>query len=277
MNPAEVQRPEVINYDCYRQLMQDSYNFKKSVRDSFSYRQFSQTVGVKSPNYMQMVIGGKRNLSNALSHSVARALGLSGIEEEFFVSLVRLDNAVDQNERIEAQKQLLILSKRLCSTELAETQSAIIEKWYHLLVRELVALEGFKPEASWIVERLKGLITVEQAEESLNLLLQSGFVGIKNGKWQQTEPVLSTGNSYNELLINRHHASTLANWSKMLEVIDSEERELGLINIPIRRETIPQLKEKMRSFQEEIIGWLKDEQDPEELVQLGVYLFKVTE
>lgn len=53
-------------------------------------------------------------------------------------------------------------------------------------------------------------------------------------------------------------------------------QELGLINIPINSNKIPELKQKMRQFQDEIIGWLQSEDKPNCVVQLGSYLMPIT-
>ena len=47
---------------------------------------------------------------------------------------------------------------------------------------------------------------------------------------------------------------------------------MNYLNIPINKAKIPEFKKRIQSFQDEMIGWLQDEEDPDGLVQLGIYM-----
>ncbi len=69
-----------------------------------------------------------------------------------------------------------------------------------------------------------------------------------------------------------HHAETLKIWSKSLKLLKDPSLELGLLHIPITSERIPELKKRIRNFQDEIIGWLSDESSADTIVQVVTYL-----
>src|SRR5437868_3603521 len=98
-----VAAPQILSYRNYRQFISDSYHFKKSLRAGFSFRRFSQMVGIRSPNYLQLVIQGKRNLSSEMAERVAKTLSLLGQEKRYFVALVALENAKGEESREQAQ------------------------------------------------------------------------------------------------------------------------------------------------------------------------------
>ena len=52
--------------------------------------------------------------------------------------------------------------------------------------------------------------------------------------------------------------------------------ERGLLNIPISGTRLEALRERIRAFQDELIGWLQDEREPDRVVQLGLYLIDPT-
>ncbi len=269
---------ELISYTSYRKYLADYYAEKKSLRSGFSYRSFAQRCGIKSPNYLQLVIQGQRNLSLEMAAQVGKAMQLTADERRLFCSLVKKDHAQDEITREQAHREWLVALKRLVTKVIPQEQVEILSSWYFLLVRELVFLPDFEPTGLWVSQRLQALITPSQAEDALLRLQRAGFLKQdESGRWRASDPVIDTGpEGFNELKVLKFHQDTLKVWSQNLNRLNSKEREMGLINIPIAKKKIPWLKEKMRQFQEEIIGSLQEETNPEEIIQLGVYLLPVT-
>lgn len=267
--------PELRRYASYREYIRDFYAYKKSQRSGFSYRLFAKRAGMKSPNYLQLVILGKRNLSLEGAARVAKAMVLKSSEAEYFQALAGRDLATSHEERLGAERQLLVAMKKLVSKAIPNVQVAVLSTWYHLVVRELVFLPDFEADGEWISQKLRGLISPEQAEESLKLLVDGGFLELRKGKYVACDPVIDTGDSLGSARILKTHIETLGAWRKILLDLREDERELGLINIPIAAAKIPEFKQRMRAFQDEIIGWLQDESAPDQVVQLGMYLIPV--
>lgn len=268
--------PEIENYTCYRQYLKDFYSYKKSNKNQFSYRQFAKQADIKSPNFLQLVMQNKRNLSLDKAQSVAKAMKLSSVESRYFIALVQRENAENDDQKTKALRELMISVKSLCEKKMPLAQKDLLRRWYSLVVRELVVLKDFNEEPNWISQKMRGYIDSEQAEEIILDLMRSGFIKKVNGKWIQSDPVLTTGEAFDEERILFHHQETLKVWSKYLMDYSSDDRELGLLNIPIESDKIPELQRRIRDFQSEIIGWLKDEKEPTRVVQLGIYLVPIT-
>jgi uncharacterized protein (TIGR02147 family) len=272
----DLPRPDILRYKDYRQFLGDYYNYKKALRSGFSFRRFSQMVGISSPNYLQLVIRKKRNLSDELAEQVARALGLEGAERRYFTALVCVENAKTEEAQQQAQSELYRSVRDLVSREIPKAKLSVLTEWYHLLVRELVVLPDFQPTGEWISKKMRGFISESDAEKSLAYLLKSGFLKNENSEWKQSDPVLNTGNALDEVIGLKYHSNTLSAWSENLKNTMKSQRELGVLNIPIEAAKIPELKQRIQRFQNEIVGWLQDEKNPEQLVQLGIYLIPVT-
>ncbi|MGE0528507.1 MAG: TIGR02147 family protein [Bdellovibrionales bacterium] len=268
--------PQILLYKDYRNFLSDYYQFKKALRAGFSFRRFAQMAGIASPNYLQLVMQGKRNLSPDMAARVAKALGLTAPERQFFVALVGIDRAKSEEARIRAQTELLRSVKSLIAKEIPKAQVCVLTEWYHLIVRELVVLADFKASGDWISEKMRGWITPVEAERSLLFLQKAGFLKSDGGQWIQSDPVIDTGNAFDEAVGMRFYEGTLSAWSKMLPHTDKNLRELCVLNIPMTAEKIPELKKRLRDFQDELIGWLQDEKDPERVVQLGFFLVPTT-
>ncbi|KYG62471.1 hypothetical protein AZI86_16700 [Bdellovibrio bacteriovorus] len=265
--------PEISRYTSYRDFLRDFFEYKKSLRSGFSYRQFSGLVGLKSPNYLQLVIQGKRNMTEETGQKVAKALKLSKEEGLHLEALIRLDNATSGEEKIKAQKNIHASLKKMLSRYVEKDAQDILGKWYHLLVREMVNLKDFEASGEYISERLQGIITAEEAEKSFTFLLKAGYLELKKGKYIQADPILDTGiDIFNHSFMQDYHGQTLKAWSQNIEKLGYEHQELGVLNIPINKTKLPELQEKIRQFQDEIIGWCQGHTDCDDLVQLGTYL-----
>jgi len=269
-------RPQIIHYNDYRKYLRDYYLFKKSLGTGFSFRQFSRLAGISSPNYLQLVMNGKRNLSVRLAEKIADVLLLSTSETDYFITLVELSISDEEKQENIRNKQSATL-KKLVSKHVPQNKIRILNEWHHLVIREMTSLQDFNPSGLWISKKLRGLITAEQAEESLSIMISAGFLKVENNCFLQTEPSLDFGENFGETCILNIHKAMLAQWRMILEKTDPEQRELGLLNIPIAKNKIPELKKKIQDFQDEIINWLQYENNPQELVQLGTYLIPLSD
>ncbi len=261
-------------YTDYRAYLRDWYESRKSLRPGFSYRRFSALLGLKSPNFMQLVISGQRGISRDVAEKLCRVMQLKGPERTYFLSLVEFDQAENcAEDRERAEKALLVARRKLVTSHVEEVKEIVVSEWYHMLVRELVFLKTFEPTGQFVARALNGLIGEEEAARSLNLLREAGFLVQENGRWVAKDVAVDTGDFvFARALIEKSHRETLKAWAENLARLNPREQELGLLHIPINSAKIPELRERIRKFQDEMIGWLCEETEADRVVQLGTYL-----
>jgi len=100
-------------YDNYREYLLDFYNHQKYVVPGYSYQMFSKKAGLHSPNYLKLIIDGKRNLTTTNIQSFALSLNLQGTEVDFFEALVLQNQAEKKIEKDYYTKRVRILKKDL--------------------------------------------------------------------------------------------------------------------------------------------------------------------
>lgn len=266
--------PLLRRYMSYRSYLRDWYAHKKSTRSSFSFRRFSSLLGLKSPNFMQLVLSGQRNVSSELAVKLCEILKLKGAERSYFLSLVDFEQARSEEEARRAEKLLFSARKKLVTSHIDRVREKVVSDWYHMIVRELVFLPNFEATGEFVARALNHLITVEEGEESLKLLLSTGFLTRdENGKYRAQDVSVDTGDYvFTRAAMEKHHGGTLVAWGKNLARLDPKNQELGLLHIPIDSQKIPELRDRIRRFQDELIGWLCDEPNPDRIVQLGTYM-----
>ena len=263
----------LVSYSDYRLYLRGVFDAKKRVNARFSFRRFAEIVGFKSPNYLQMILDGRRNLSVETAGQISSKLKFSAPQRDYFLALVQIEQAKSDQDKAEGERNRLLALKRIVSKEIPAAQKEVLSRWYHLLVRELFLLPRHKPEAGWISEMLAGLISREEAAASIEMLCRSGFLVADGASYRVAEPVLQTDeNQLQAVFMRQHHAELLQAWAKNLDKLAPGEQELGVLNIPINSAKIPELRRRIRQFQDEIVGFVQSEDEADRVVQLGTYL-----
>lgn len=248
--------------------------FKKSKRAGFSMRRLCTLLDLKSPNYMKLILDGKRGLTIDLGLKLAKNMGLAKRESDYFISLIEAESSTSDHEFELNQRKVLRGRRHLKTEAVSQDKHELVASWFHLLVRELAFLKDFEFSASYVVRKLSGRISLAQAQRSLDLLLRYELIAQdSNGRWSSTDKILDTGDdTFARSAMIGHHAATLKTWAENLARLNPDEQELGLLHVPISTEKIPELRRRIRQFQDELIGWLMTETDPDRVIQVGTYL-----
>jgi uncharacterized protein (TIGR02147 family) len=271
-------KPSVRRFTSYRKFLKAYYDFKKRTKPGFSFRKFAEDSDIKSPNFLQLVMQGKRNMSEEMSAQVCRAMRLVGAERSYFMAMVKRENARNSFQVAEANRGLLRAVHKLDSGSVTTAQSRYVGTWHHAVIKEMVALPDFQPNGEWISASLRGLVTPKQAEESLALLCEAGFLARDaKGNYITQEAVIDTGDGFDFARVLKNHMQTLSVWQELLPSLSKEERDLGLLVFALNKSKIPEFKEKLRQFQDEIVEWIAtSELPPDSVMQLGTYLMPLT-
>jgi hypothetical protein len=111
MPQADPTAIQVYEYLDYRAFLRDYYLHAKAVRH-LSYRGFSVRAGLSSPNYLKLVIDGKRNWTQSMARRFAKAISLDRDATDYFSELVTFNQATSSLEREASYGRALGIPKR---------------------------------------------------------------------------------------------------------------------------------------------------------------------
>ena len=176
----------ITEYKDYRAYMQDYYDYRKS-HGAFSWREFCKLAGFTSPNFLKLVCTGQSSLSKIKIAPVAKAMGLTGYECEYFKQLVLFGNA----ETDTAKKAALLEMDRIAREHKVRVVDSdafqYYESWKYPVIRELAPMmPGARPRD--IAEECKEYVSAEEVRDILAFLVKAGFLK-KDGEkvYSQTE------------------------------------------------------------------------------------------
>jgi len=273
-----VKEPLIQDYENYRNYLGDWYTWMKESNPQFSYRTFSKWAGFKSPNQLQLIIQGKRNVTRQTLGLFTKILKLKRREARYFEILVNMNQASTPEAKANYLKDLSDYYKKH-GDELKHNQYEYLLKWYYAVLRELVTTKGLKTERHALARRIGHGVTPRQVDEALdklialNLLIKDG-----KGKLRQSQAVVTTGNETKEAASYFYHEQMLKLALAALKKQMPDERNFSAITLACRKDDIPEIAQILNDCRQQVLSYLENRKtcDDEEVYQLNLQLFRVT-
>jgi uncharacterized protein (TIGR02147 family) len=268
--------PDLYGYHDYRAWLRDVYAAKKAEGRGFSYRAFSRRVGLASPNHLKRVIDGERSLGIDMTPRYAAALGLSDDETRHLAELVAFCDARTDAERNEAYERLKSSRGYRRAHRLTAAHAAYASQWYLPAIRELVRVDGFRPDPAWIAAHLLPPVTVAEATEALAVLRALGMlVETGEGGLAQADPVVTTGPETRGLHVRNIHRAFLGQAATALERVPAAERDISALTLVADDATLLEIKRRLQQLRRELLELVADRPGTR-VVQLNLQLFPVS-
>lgn len=267
---------DVFRYQDYRAFLAAFYALKKST--GLSYRRFSAMVGLGAPNYLKLVIDGKRNLSPTMATRFAKACKLQGESAEYFGLLVQFNQAQTDDERNAHREQLVRFARYRQAQPIELAQMDYHSTWYIPVVRELVACPQFVGESAWVARMLRPELTDKQAAHALEVLERMGFLERDaTGRYRQTSRAVSTGDQASGLHIRNYHAEMMKRATAAMEDVPAAERFLSSLTLSVSPALYDEVLRRVNELREDLVQLCDAELAPSKVVQLNLQLFPVSQ
>ena len=270
--PDIIEMPELGNYLDYRLYLADFYRFKrfqtkKDLRP-YSYAMFSAAANIKSPNYLKMIIEGKRNLGDDMIPKFARAMGMNKAQGEEFAKLVNFTQSTDPGTRNMFLKELneYRVENKLKSGEIDQKTWDKVPNWLTWILFAMKNQENveFTPEKTH--ELLRGKAKLSEIETALAGMAENGGATIN-----EDIPVA---------LIRKLQTELIYLGLESLFRDTATEREFGTATLSLTKSEFEELRFQLRKFRKDVqknIGMKRESSKGERVFQLNLQLFPVTD
>ena len=267
----------VTEYKNYREYILDYYKERKRC-SAFTWREFAKVAGFASGSYLKLVCDGKTRLREEGAKKTALAMGLMGFDFDYFILMVRYENAKTDQEKKKCFEEMQALGNANRVKILGSEMYTFYESWKHSVVRELaVAMPGAKPNE--IAKVCKPAISAADVSDSLRFLVKNGFLmrDIK-GNYHQANVSLSTGN-LNVVAVAVH--SLLRQMGEFaLDALDKlpiSERHFSGITMGVTEESYAKVVHEIAAFRKHIVSMVANDKNPKKICRLNVQFFPLTE
>jgi uncharacterized protein (TIGR02147 family) len=285
---AKTQQPVLAEYTDFRRYLKDVYDYRRETESTglraYSYSTFSAAADIKSPNYLKLIIEGRRNLSEDMITRFAKALRLNRAETEEFRALTRYGQATEPIERNQFLKELADLRARR-AFEAGQINQASWEKvpgWIGWVLYAMAEQRGvdFRPEE---VQRLfRAKASAEDIREAMEKLIASGELArnAETGEVGKGRDLVESPQNLPVELIRKLQAELIYLGIESLFRDSPKEREFGAMTVAMTEEEFNQVRFELRQLrkrlQKDILVKRKSTKG-ERVYQLNVQLFPVTD
>ena len=266
---------DVFKYRDYREFLAAFYAVKKA--SGFSYRSFARAAGLGAPNYLKLVIDGKRNLSPEMAERFARACRLNGDSTEYFKILVAFNQAKSDDEKNELHQRLAKFSRFRSAQRLELAQKEYHSSWYIPAMRELVACPGFVEDTAWIAATLLPPISERQAAQALEVLQRLELLERdESGRLVQVSRAVSTGQQASGLYIRNYHAQMIERAVQAMHDIPADQRYVSALTLSVSAATLAEVKRRVAHFRQELVALCDTDPAPAQVIQLNLQLIPLS-
>ena len=271
---------KIFEYLDYREFLKDYYNAKKEANPAFSLRVFSDKIGFKAKDFISRVMNGDKNLSSQSIPKVASGLRLGKHETEFFIALVKFNQAETTEERNGAFEEMQTVLKVVRFAEkqhlLGHAQYMVYSHWRHLTIRSLIGMYGFDGDYEALARRVHPRITAEEAKASVKLLEDCMLIKKgKNGKYVLTENAITTGDRTSKLALRGFHQDCLKFAADSIDRDPPGTRHISGLTLGISQEGYERIVERINAFRKEIALIAEEDENSDKVFQLQFALFPV--
>ncbi|MBY0370458.1 DUF4423 domain-containing protein [bacterium] len=266
-----------LDFSNYREYLLAVSRQLSNKRGGHSVSQWARSLGYRSPQTLGMVLTGRRLPSPELLSRIVRQQKLSPTESQYLQTLVSLEKAHRRGADVSGHLEELRRFRKLETPLYLEAEAfSYVADWYHLVIRQLVGVPGFREDSAWIRQRLRGKVTTVQIRKALATMLRLGVLTRDaSGRLTRTKSQLTTVSDVPMQASREHHRQMLGHAASALEH-PVEEREFGAMTFQMRRQDLPKAKQLIRSFREQISRDCESAKG-ESVFQFGVFLFSHTQ
>lgn len=279
--------PILSDYMSYRQFLADFYQYKRTASKGslrvYNYAVFSAAANIKSPNYLKMIIEGKRNLSDEMIGKFGKALGFMKDQTEEFRLLVHFTQATDPGERNMYLKKLSEhrVAGKLKSGEIDRKAWEKVPNWVAWIIYAMVDQEGVKFDAASLKKLLRGKASEDEIEMALETLLASGELrrDEATGELKKNRSLTESPEEIPVALVRKLQSQLMYLGLESLYQDQPMDREFGTLTMSLTKSEFEEIKFKLRQMRKAMhkdnsIARMKEK--GERVYQLNIQLFPVT-
>ena len=279
--------PSLSQYVDYRDYLADF--FKQRVEQTsqrlrpYSYSDFSAAANIKSPNYLKLIIEGKRNLSLDMCGKFSKALKHNRAESKEFELLVQYCQEKDPLKRNGCLKDLseYRAKKSIASGEINSQTWDQISNWLVWVLYAMVDQGDVEFTPSSLRKLMRGQVNEGQIAHALEKLQKSGDITIdENGRAFKTATMMKDADKVPAELVRKIQSELIYLGQEALHKYGPKEREVSGFTMAMTEKEYEWVRYELRKLrkhiQKEIIT-KREEEKGERVYQMNIQLFPVTD
>lgn len=235
----------------YREWMKETLKERVDNNPSYSLRAFARDLKL-SPASVSLILKGRKGLSKPSAERVAKSMGLTPPEQEYFKALVLTRHGRTEAARQMAQAKLSHLSLNKEKHVLEIDRFQVMAQWYHFGILQLTHLKRFRSEIPWMARQLD--IPEADAREAVARLKRLGLLKTdENGRLVTTKDILLSKHGIPSEALRKFHRQMIEKAVKAIQDYPVEKRMILSTQIPMRADMYEKISTRLYELQSEFI------------------------
>ena len=292
--PVDPRRaPNLADYTDFRQFLKDVYEYRRETEStglrSYSYSAFSAAADIKSPNYLKLIIEGRRNLSDDMILRFARALRLNKAETEEFRALVHYGQATEPIQRNQFLKELADLRARRAfnSGEINREAWDKVPGWIGWVIYAMTEQAGVSFDPDELYRLFRAKTSPDDIKFELKKLLESGHLkqessldGAGRTDVLKGRDLIDSPQDVPVSLIRKLQAELIYLGIESLFRDSPKEREFGAMTIAMNQTEFEHVRFELRQLRKRLQKDLmvkREASKGDRVYQMNIQLFPITD
>ena len=248
----------LFDFTSHQRFLEAVFKSRRAKNPNYSMRKFSSDLGFSSPRYASVIINGSHKISDNSLEKICTSLKLKGKKKEYFYILVQIANCKEE-EKPALLKKALGINHSLSGLVLDDSLGYYLENsaCRHITLLVQIFGEEFIAEPLWIARHLRSDVPLEQISRALNYLIKYNFIKKVDGAYINSQNNIVTKDEIPSHSIKKAQVDLLKEANDALK-FSLEEREYGNISVPLAKDILPQLKEKLKKNRDELKMWINN-------------------
>ena len=273
---SEVQKIDIYEYQDHRKLLRKLVDEQKQNGRDQSLRTIAKKSGFSSPATISMIISGKRKLTIRSAEKLAIGLSLTGRAKKYLIQLSRVSSARSEAERKKAQGGLLRIKALAEPNVLDLMQYQFLSTWYYPVLYVLAGIKNFRRDDAKLAKRLGRGVSEKEIADAFTSLLALGLLSEKEGIWKQEQGALSTAEDVKNIAVYHYHKK-MSELAQEALALPLSQREFNGLSVAIPPNLLPEVKNRIRNFRNEMNSFLSAHEDASEVYQFNIQFFPLTQ
>jgi uncharacterized protein (TIGR02147 family) len=249
---------------CFRLFMQAELGRRCDKNPQYSLRAFAKFLGIDHATVSQF-LRGKRSLTPRTILKLGTRLGLDRAAIDGYVAheVYWRHDSGDEVALDEIQ-------------QLAYDAANVIADWYHYAILELTRLHNFRPNSRWIA-RVLG-ITADEVNLAVSRLARLGLLEMADrDRWiDKSGNTTASLAEFNQAAVQRLAEQVRLRMIAAVGTVPAGAFEHSATTLALSTARLPLVLERIAWFRRELIALLQDDSTADDVYQLEINFFPVT-
>lgn len=270
-------KPNLFDYSDFRKYLRDVYETNKAHNARFSFRIIAAKAGFSSSASYKLVIEGARNLSKQSILKIALGFDLDARSAEYFENLVFFNQSENPKEKDHFFERMVALQKLRPMAPVSRDHLAYFGQWYHCVLREIVCMVDLPLNYNKLGAMVSPRLQPAQVRESIELLLELGFIRVSDGRYVQSEPVIGSNERSAKDVLVQFQKQMLQKAMESYERDRSDERLASSTTFGISEQSFKKFVQLTREFRGHLTDLARNDENPQRVYQLAINFFPLSE